>query len=255
MKFIGIIPARYASSRFPGKALFVIEGKTMVQRVYEQAKKSTVLSDIYVATDDVSIENHVKKFGGKVVMTSSDLACGTDRCHDAFQIINNDNLYSPKDVIINIQGDEPLINPEQINLVASCFKSDEVKIATLIKKLDNIDDLQNPNVMKVVCDNLKRAMYFSRSPIPYFRGLDQQQWIKKHNYFQHIGIYAYRSTILNELSKLPQSTLEKAESLEQLRWMQNGYSIYVEQTNYESHSVDILADVDKIIKILNEPKN
>jgi 3-deoxy-manno-octulosonate cytidylyltransferase (CMP-KDO synthetase) len=189
------------------------------------------------------------------VMTSSDLACGTDRCHDAFQIINEGNTYGPDDVIINIQGDEPLIDPEQINLVASCFKSDEVKIATLIKKLDNVEDLQSPNVMKVVCDDQKRAMYFSRSPIPYFRGLDQKQWIKKHTYFHHIGIYAYRVSVLAQLRILPQSTLEKAEALEQLRWLQNGYSIYVEQTDYQGHAVDVPGDVEKIIKLLNESKN
>jgi 3-deoxy-manno-octulosonate cytidylyltransferase (CMP-KDO synthetase) len=252
MKFIGIIPARYASSRFPGKALFVIEGKTMIQRVYEQAKKSTILDDVYVATDDISIENHVKKFGGKAIMTTSNIACGTDRCHDAFLVINEGKAFNPDDVIINIQGDEPLINPEQINLVASCFKSDEVKIATLVKKLDNIDDLLSPNVMKVVCDHQNRAMYFSRSPIPYFRGLDKQQWVKKHTYFQHIGIYAYRASVLKELRNMPQSELEKAESLEQLRWLQNGYSIYVEQTSYPSHSVDVLGDVDKIVKQLKE---
>jgi 3-deoxy-manno-octulosonate cytidylyltransferase (CMP-KDO synthetase) len=255
MKFIGIIPARYASSRFPGKALFVIEGKTMIQRVYEQALKASVLADLYVATDDISIENHVKKFGGKVVMTSKDIACGTDRCHVAFQTINANNIYKPDDVIINIQGDEPLIDPEQINIVASCFKSIEVEIATLIKKLDSTDDLLSPNVMKVVCDHQKRAMYFSRSPVPYFRDLDQKQWIKKHTYYHHIGIYAYRAAVLSKLQDLPPSELEKAEALEQLRWLQNGYSIYVEQTDYQGHAVDVPADVDKIIKLLKESKN
>ena len=254
MNFIGIIPARYASSRFPGKALFIIEGKTMIQRVYEQAQKCNTLSDLYVATDDVSIENHVKKFGGKVVMTSFDHSCGTDRCYEAFHIINSEKKYFPDDVIINIQGDEPLINPEQISLVASCFKNNEVKIATLVRKMDSSEDLLNSSVIKVVCDKNKKAIYFSRSPVPYFRGVEQKQWTKKHTYFQHIGIYAYRANVLDEIHELDQSSLEKAESLEQLRWLENGYSIHVELTDHASYSVDVPGDVIKIIKLLNEAK-
>lgn len=252
MKFIGIIPARYASSRFPGKALFVIEGKTMIQRVYEQALKTATLSELLVATDDKSIENHVRKFNGNVVMTSSGHTCGTDRCCEAFSLINSDGKYSDDDVVINIQGDEPCINPLQIDLVASCFKNNEVKIATLVRKLDAVEDLISPGVMKVVIDKNKRAMYFSRSPIPYFRGLEQQQWIKKHTYYQHIGIYAYRVSALGEINNLKQSPLEKAEVLEQLRWMENGYHIHVELTNHASHSVDFPADVAKIIKLIKE---
>lgn len=250
MKFIGIIPARYASSRFPGKALFVIQGKTMIQRVYEQAKKSSVLADLYVATDDVSIETHVKKFGGNVVMTSKNHPCGTDRCHEAFHIINKEGKYSYGDIVVNIQGDEPCINPQQIELVASCFKNDEVKIATLVRKIDSTDELLSPTVMKVVCNKNKKAMYFSRSPIPYFRGLDQVQWIKKHTYYQHIGIYAYRASVLDEIHNLKQSPLEKTESLEQLRWLENDYPIHVEITEHASYSVDEPGDVEKIIKLL-----
>ena len=254
MNFIGIIPARYMSSRFPGKALFVIEGKTMIQRVYEQAKQSSVLSELYVATDDVSIENHVKNFWGNVVMTSTEHSCGTERCMEAFNIINKENKYSNDDIIINIQGDEPCINPLQIDLVSSCFRNNEVKIATLVKKIDSTDDLLSPTVMKVVCDINKKAMYFSRSPIPYFRGIEQTQWINKHDYFQHIGIYAYRANVLNEIYKLPLSPLEKTESLEQLRWLENGFSIHVELTEFNSHSVDVPSDVEKILKLLKEQK-
>jgi len=254
MKFIGIIPARYASSRFPGKALFVIEGKTMIQRVYEQAQKSSILNELIVATDDVSIENHVKKFGGKAVMTSKDHTCGTDRCYEAFHTINADGKYTSDDVVINIQGDEPCINPQQIELVATCFKNNEVKIATLVRKMDSLDDLVSPSVMKVVCDKNKRAMYFSRSPIPYFQSLDQKQWLRKHTYFQHIGIYAYRVQVLDEIHKLASSSLEKAESLEQLRWLENGYPIHVEITEHASHSVDVPSDVDKIITLLKGDK-
>jgi len=255
MKFIGIIPARYASSRFPGKALFVIEGKTMIQRVYEQAKKANILDDVFVATDDASIENHVKNFGGKAIMTSADHQCGTDRCHEAFQLINKDRKYNADDVVINIQGDEPLINPEQIEKVASCFKNKNVEIATLVRKMDNVDDLVSSTVMKVVIDKNKKAMYFSRSPIPYFRGLDKAQWLKKHDYYQHIGIYAYKASVLNEIHLLSPSSLEKVESLEQLRWLENGYPIHVEFTEHTSHSVDVPEDVNKIIQLLNQPKN
>jgi 3-deoxy-manno-octulosonate cytidylyltransferase (CMP-KDO synthetase) len=254
MKFIGIIPARYSSSRFPGKALFVIEGKTMIQRVYEQAKKSSILSELLVATDDVSIESHVKKFGGHVVMTSKDHSCGTDRCHEAFHIINTQSKYDTDDAVINIQGDEPCINPQQIELVASCFKNKDVKIATLVRKMDSVDDLLSSSVMKVVCDKNKRAMYFSRSPIPYFQSLDQKQWLKKHTYFQHIGIYAYRVHVLDEIHKLKPSSLEKAESLEQLRWLENELPIHVEITKHASHSVDVPGDIDKIITLLKGDK-
>ena len=252
MKYIGIIPARYKSSRFQGKALFIIEGKTMIQRVYEQAKKSSALSELYVATDDSSIEKHVKNFGGNVVMTSENHLCGTDRCHEAFHIINAGKKYSSDDIIINIQGDEPCINPEQIGLVASCFKNKEVNIATLVRKMDHLDELMNPNIIKVVCDKNKRAMYFSRCPIPYFRELDQAQWIKKHTYLQHIGIYAYKASALDKIHNLQQSPLEKTESLEQLRWLENGHIIHVEFTGHPSHSVDVPDDVGKIIKLLKK---
>jgi 3-deoxy-manno-octulosonate cytidylyltransferase (CMP-KDO synthetase) len=254
MRFIGIIPARYASSRFPGKALFVIDGKTMIQRVYEQAQKSKVLSELYVATDDISIENHIKSFGGNVLMTSKEHQCGTDRCYEAFNAINKTSKYSSDDVVINIQGDEPCINPEQIDLVASCFKKDEVKIATLIKKLDSLEDLINPSIIKVVRDKNNKAIYFSRSPIPYFRGLDQTQWIKKHEYFQHIGIYAYKTSVLEDIHKLSQTPLEKAESLEQLRWLENAYSIHVNITGHKSYSVDTPDDISKILQLLKETK-
>jgi 3-deoxy-manno-octulosonate cytidylyltransferase (CMP-KDO synthetase) len=254
MKFIGIIPARYASSRFPGKALFVIDGKSMIQRVYEQAKRSSTLSGLYVATDDISIENHVKKFGGNVVMTSTEHACGTDRCHEALKIISKEHNFSAGDVVINIQGDEPCINPEQIDLVASCFKKDEVKIATLIKEMDTPEDLLNPSVIKVVCDKNHKAIFFSRSPIPYFRGLEQKQWVRKHKYFQHIGIYAYKVSVLEEIHRLKPSSLEIAESLEQLRWLENGYSIHVNITGHKSYSVDTPDDVNKILQLLKETK-
>ena len=254
MKFIGIIPARYQSSRFPGKPLFLIEGKTMIQRVYEQAQKSQVLSELYVATDDYRIESHVQDFGGKAIMTNSNHNCGTERCHEAFKLICKNKSFGENDVIINIQGDEPCINPQQIDLVASCFKNKEVEIATLVRKMDNSNDLFSPNTMKVVTDFNKKALYFSRSPIPFLREFEKEKWINNHTFFQHIGIYAYRSKVLDEIVKLPVSILEKAESLEQLRWLENGYSINVEITDYESHSVDVPEDIEKIKILLNSGK-
>lgn len=252
MKFIGIIPARYASTRFPAKALHLIEGKTMIQRVYEQVLQSSVLDELYVATDDTRIESHVKSFGGNVIMTSENHVCGTDRCFEAFHLINKDKRYSTKDVIINIQGDEPCINPRQIDLVASCFNNNEVNIATLVRVMDSTEDLFSPTVMKVVFDNTKKALYFSRSPIPYLRGIDQHQWINTHTYYQHIGIYAYTAEALEKIHRLQPSSLEKAESLEQLRWLENGMPIQVEITEHASHSVDVPEDVNKIIQLLKK---
>ncbi|HNW97166.1 MAG TPA: 3-deoxy-manno-octulosonate cytidylyltransferase [Bacteroidales bacterium] len=252
MNFIGFIPARYGSTRFPGKPLHVIEGKSMIQRVYEQCAKSKVLSALAVATDDERIFKHVISFGGKAIMTKSEHKCGTERCHEAFQILKSENKFSDNDVVINIQGDEPLINPEQINLVSSLFARKEVHIATLIRKLESETDLKSNTVIKVVIDKNKKALYFSRAAIPYLAGNSENKNISENNFFMHIGIYAYRASVLNEIVKLQQSSLEKAESLEQLRWLENGFPIHVEFTKYESHSVDIPSDIDKIIKLLKE---
>ena len=254
MKFIGIIPARYESSRFPGKPLFLIDGKSMIQRVYEQVSKSTTLTEIVVATDDLSIENHVKKFGGNVIMTSKDHLCGTDRCYEAFEKMNFNNKYNSNDIVINIQGDEPCINPEQIDLVANCFNKEEVKIATLIKKIDTEEDIYNSTIIKVVCDQFNRAIYFSRSPIPFIRDKKSSKWMEENPCFQHIGIYAYRASILGEITHLKPSPLEKSESLEQLRWLENGYPIHVNITTHKSYSVDVPADITKILALLKETK-
>lgn len=241
MKIVGIIPARFASTRFPGKPLADIGGKSMIQRVYEQAKKSKSLTNVIVATDDTRIENHVLAFGGKVIMTKESHQSGTDRCFEAIQKSN-----SSADIVINIQGDEPFIFPEQIDMVASCFNSDAVQIATLVKKINTCEELFNVNTPKVVLNKNGEALYFSREAIPYIREKEPEQWLNHHAFYKHIGIYAYTTKILSEITELQQSSLELAEGLEQLRWIQNGYKIYTKITDFESIAVDVPADLKKL---------
>jgi len=243
MRFIGIIPARYASSRFPGKPLAVIHGKTMVQRVYEQAKKSASLSQVVVATDDERIHDHVKSFGGHCVMTSVDHPSGTDRCFEALQLEGK----SEYDVVVNIQGDEPFIDPGQIDLACACFDSSQVQIATLVKKITSLEELQNINTPKVISDIHGRAIYFSRTPLPYCRGKEISEWLNLHTYYKHIGLYAYRTDILEEITALKPSALELAESLEQLRWIEHGYKIRTAITLHESIAIDNPSDLDKLL--------
>jgi len=243
MKIIGIIPARYASTRFPGKPLVDIGGKSMIQRVYEQAKKSTALADVVVATDDERIGSHVTAFGGNVVMTGTQHQSGTDRCFEAIG-----KFDASADVVINIQGDEPFIRPEQIDLVASCFSSDTVRIATLVKKIISNEELFNANTPKVLLNREKEAIYFSRQTIPHLRGKEQSEWLNSFTFYKHIGIYAYRSAVLAEITALKQSPLELAESLEQLRWIENGYKLKVEITDFESVAVDAPEDLQKLAK-------
>ncbi|MFC2111118.1 3-deoxy-manno-octulosonate cytidylyltransferase [Bacteroidota bacterium] len=240
MKYIGIIPARFASTRFPGKPLVNINGKTMIQRVFEQASKANVLSKVVIATDNVQIFEHVNGFGGNVIMTSEHHITGTERCFEVLEKL--DETY---DVAINIQGDEPFIDPIQIEKVASCFKNKEIQIATLLKEISESDELFNENVIKAVADKNKKAVYFSRNPIPYFRGKEKSIWTKNHQYFKHIGIYAYKTDILEQIVKLSPTPLELAESLEQLRWIENGYNISVEFTEIESFSIDSPEDLAK----------
>ncbi len=245
MKIIGIIPARYASTRFPAKPLIDIGGKTMIQRVCEQAKKAKSLTDVVVATDDNRIAEHVKSFGGNVVMTSESHQSGTDRCFEAI------NSFSKNaDVVINIQGDEPFIHPEQIDLVASCFTSADVQIATLVKKITTDEELFNVNIPKVLLNKNKEAILFSRQTIPHIRGKEMQEWLKSYTFYKHIGIYAYRTKVLAEITTLKQSPLELAESLEQLRWLENGFKIKVEITDFESVAVDTPEDLKKLAKFL-----
>ena len=243
MKFLGIIPARFASSRFPGKPLVDIDGQTMIQRVYEQVKQSKKLSNVIVATDDQRIVEEVLSFGGNVVMTSETHQSGTDRCAE---VITDDNEY---DVIINIQGDEPFINPEQIDLLAACFESPQTKIATLVKEIDSMEELFNLNIPKVVRNIHGEAIYFSRQTIPFLRGIEQEQWLKGQTFYKHIGIYAYQADTLRALTQLPVSGLEEAEALEQLRWIENGYTIQTAVTTHETIAVDTKEDLNKILKL------
>jgi 3-deoxy-manno-octulosonate cytidylyltransferase (CMP-KDO synthetase) len=243
MNFLGIIPARYASTRFPGKPLADINGKPMIQKVYEQTLKA--LDHVWVATDDERIEKAVKDFGGKVVMTSTEHLSGTDRIAEAVSIISKDSDIS-FDVVINIQGDEPFIQPEQINAVKTCFDNQETEIATLIKPIQIEEEIFDPNKVKVVVGNDMKALYFSRSPIPYLRGVDKEEWLNKGSFFKHIGMYAYRLKTLQEVTKLPQSKLELIESLEQLRWLENGYWIQTEITEHESIGIDTPEDLQRV---------
>ena len=242
LRFVAIIPARYASTRFPGKPLVDIGGKTMIQRVYDQVSK--VLDDVYVATDDKRIFDKVRSFGGKVIMTSDAHRSGTDRCYEAFT-----KLEDWFDVVINVQGDEPFIQPEQIEALKNCFADDETQIATLVKKItdkDGVEVLFNPNSPKVVIDKQNNALYFSRSPIPYKRGSDEKNWMSEHDYYKHVGVYAYRSEVLSQIVQMPPSKLELAESLEQLRWLENGLKIKAGFTDVETVGIDTPEDLEKI---------
>jgi 3-deoxy-manno-octulosonate cytidylyltransferase (CMP-KDO synthetase) len=245
MSILGIIPARYASTRFPAKPLADLGGKSMIRRVYEQAKKSKSLSKVVVATDHEEILNHVIAFGGEVCMTSAQHASGTDRC---YEVLSKEN-YS-FDYVINIQGDEPFIAPEQIDLLASLLDG-KTELATLIKKIESVEQLLNPNLVKVVFNNKHEALYFSRSPIPYLRNMEQVEWVTHHAYFKHIGMYAYRNDVLEKITRLDISSLEKAESLEQLRWLENGYAIKVKETGIETMGIDTPEDLQNALKYLN----
>jgi 3-deoxy-manno-octulosonate cytidylyltransferase (CMP-KDO synthetase) len=240
---LGIIPARFASTRFPGKPLADIGGTTMIQRVYEQASK--VLTNVVVATDDHRIYDAVKAFNGNVVMTSDKHKSGTDRCTEALDTVEKESQKQFK-VVINIQGDEPFIQPEQIEKLTSCFYNADTEVATLVKPLKNEGELFDPNKPKVVLNKNSQALYFSRSPIPYLRNMPKEEWHKHHQYFIHIGLYAYRTDVLREITLLNQSLLEKAESLEQLRWIENGYNISTRKTEFESWSVDTPEDIKKL---------
>lgn len=240
--FAGIIPARYASTRFPGKPLAMIGNKPMIQRVYEQASK--ILRLVYVATDDKRIYDRVLSFGGNAIMTSSDHPSGTDRCAEAVAGIA-DETGQTIDIAINIQGDEPFIRPEQISLLMKCFSDREVEIATLVRRTESGEDIFNINQPKVILNKAGDALYFSRAAIPFLRDTDKNEWSKKHSYYKHIGLYAYRTETLNSITKLERSPLEIAESLEQNRWIENGYKIRTAVTVWESIGIDTPEDLEK----------
>lgn len=240
-KIIGIIPSRYASSRFPGKPLADIAGKSMIQRVYEQAKSCKALNEVIVATDDERIQQCVIAFGGKVEMTASNHTNGTERCAEVAE-------RNIADYYINIQGDEPFIKPVQIDSLAAILDG-EVELGTLVKELSDPSLLDNPNTMKVVIAKGGNAMYFSRTCVPYLRDEEKSKWLDHHTFYKHIGIYAYRKDVLAEIVKLPQGKLEKAESLEQLRWLENGYQIKVAETQVETIGIDTPEDVQRALKL------
>ena len=261
MKFIAIIPARYASTRFPGKPLALLGGKTVIERVVEQV--SQVIGDVRVATDDVRIARAVEGFGGNVVMTRSDHKSGTDRIREAMDIVcglraaNAGQAVTPlprsewPDVVVNVQGDEPFIQPSQIATVMQCSDDEATEIATLGKPFTSMDAVRNPNSPKIVTDLRGNALYFSRSVIPYVRGKAEEEWISCHTFLKHIGLYAYRREVLCRVTELPQSPLEVAESLEQLRWLQNGYRIKVGLTDVETVGIDTPEDLERAEQILN----
>lgn len=246
MKFVAIIPARFSSSRFPGKPLALLGGKTIISRVYERVSK--VIDEVYVATDDERIYNNVLSFGGRAIMTSPSHRSGTDRCEEAFL-----KSGSKADVVINVQGDEPFIDASQLEEIKKCFNDSATQIATLVKPFsagDGLERLENPNSPKVVIDSCGYAIYFSRSVIPYIRGVEKNEWLGKHTFFKHIGIYAYKAEVLSKITKLPQSILEKAESLEQLRWIENGIKIKVGHTNIETIGIDTPDDLERAEKFM-----
>lgn len=241
---LGVIPARYASSRFPGKPLVDIRGKSMIQRVYEQAKKSKHLNEVIVATDDGRISDHVKSFGGEVIMTESDHPSGTDRCFETFKKTGKDFKY-----IINIQGDEPFIDPSQIDLLAGVCDG-KTELATLMIPVDSHEVLFDTGEVKITMNNKQEALYFSREVIPHIKGVDKKDWHKHFPYYRHVGMYAYRADILKEITTLKISSLEKAESLEQLRWLENGFKIKLAVTDFDSHCIDTPEDIEKVLRLM-----
>ena len=246
MKILGVIPARYASTRFPGKPLVDIGGKSMIRRVYEQASKCGSLDKVYVATDDTRIFDHVKNFGGEVLMTLPGHQNGTSRCNEVLEILQVGKRSEQYDVVINIQGDEPFIDPSQIDKIAGLFSRKQTEIATLVKKISDQHELFNHNVVKVVFAQDRAALYFSRQTIPYLRDFDKNDWLKHADFFKHIGIYGYRSEVLRKISKLNTGKIEALEQLEQLRWLENGFQIAVEITDIEGISIDTPEDLSKL---------
>ena len=253
MKFIAVIPARYASTRFPSKPLAVLGGKTVIQRVYEQAV--SVLPEAYVATDDERIFRAVEDFGGRAVMTRKDHKSGTDRIEEAVEKLEESGNWKEESddlVVINIQGDEPFIQPSQIETLMHLFDNPETQIGTLGKPFETVEAVKNPNSPKIVVDNRGFALYFSRNVIPYIRGVEENQWLGHYPFLKHLGVYAYRRKVLAEVTRLPQGWLEKAESLEQLRWLENGYRIRVGITTVETVGIDTPEDLARAEQFLAE---
>lgn len=247
MKKIAIIPARYASSRFPAKPLALLKGKPMVMWVYDAVKQSELFDRVIIATDDQRIESCVKAYGADVAMTSSELSCGTQRCEAVLSMLESQG--EKYDLVVNVQGDEPLISSGQLAKVLDLFDEEKCQIATLAKKIERLEELQSPNCVKLVKSD-KKAIYFSRSIIPFQRGIKQEDYLQNHTYYKHIGLYGYRADVLHSIVRLQASLLETAESLEQLRWLENGFDISVAETEFESIGVDTPEDLERINEIL-----
>ncbi len=245
MSIVGIIPSRYASTRFPGKPLVDINGKTMLQRVVEQAQQADLLSDLYVATDDERIFKHAEDIGVKVLFTKENHPSGTDRCAEAIQKLNK-----PFDYVLNIQGDEPFLNPEQINELCQVANG-HTEIATQMVLCNSQELLFDNGEVKIVLNKDNEALYFSRLPLPFIKGVEEKYWHSTYSYFRHVGMYMYRADVLQKISQLSVSPLEKAESLEQLRWLENGYKIKCVATKYESHCIDTPEDLERVLKFMN----
>jgi 3-deoxy-manno-octulosonate cytidylyltransferase (CMP-KDO synthetase) len=246
MEIIAIIPARFASTRFPAKLLKEIGGKTILQMVYEQCQKTKYLNKVVVATDNEEIFNSAEAFGGEVVMSSIEHKSGTDRCAEILKVYGGKAAY---DYVVNIQGDEPTISPETIDKL--CLALDhEIEIATVYKKIEKLDSLLSANVVKVISDEKKNALYFSRSPIPHLRDIKVDDWLNHHSFNKHLGIYAFRSDVLEKITRLPQSNLENMEKLEQLRWLSNGFKIKLIETNHESIGIDTPEDFERLKQFL-----
>ncbi len=248
MQILGIIPARYGSTRFPGKPLVKIGDKTMIKRVYEQAKKA--FDHVLVATDDERIYNEIASFNGNVVYTSMHHTSGTDRCAEALKIYS-EKIGKVFDVVVNIQGDEPFIKPEQLKTLASAFENNGIDIATLIKITNNADEIFSENTAKVLLNTSNNAIYFSRTPIPFLRGIEKSAWAGSFSFYKHIGVYAYKAEVLLQITRLPESTLELAEKLEQNRWIENGYTIKTVLTEFDGIAVDTADDLQRIISQLS----
>jgi 3-deoxy-manno-octulosonate cytidylyltransferase (CMP-KDO synthetase) len=244
MSIIGIIPARYASTRFPGKPLAIINGTSMLQRVYQQSKKASLLEDVIIATDDERIAAHAATFGARTVMTGAQHPSGTDRCFEAYTLHGK-----PADYVINIQGDEPFLDPGQINSLASACQAG-VEIATQMIRCNSYEVLFDTGEVKIILNNRKEALYFSRNVIPFIKGKEEKEWHLHFDYYRHVGMYAYRVDVLEKITRLAPSALEKAESLEQLRWLENGYKITCVETSFDSHCIDSPEDIEKVLRLM-----
>jgi len=249
MKILAIIPARYQSTRFPGKPLAMIKGKSMINRVFEQTSKAKSIDRVVVATDDQRIYDHVKEFNGDAVFTGTHHQNGTSRCYETAEILEAAGYRY--DAVINVQGDEPTVRPEQIEMICSLLRKPEIKIATLIKKIDQSETLFNPNVVKVVIGKNGQAIYFSRHPIPLVRDFEPNEWINHHQYFKHIGLYGFKRDSLIRIMQLLPGKLELAERLEQLRWLENGLSIYTQTTDFETIGIDTPEDLENLLTIID----